>query len=56
METPEVAARLDGVAQAAVELVENYMRLDSAGFFDEAAEELAVRRMEDQLGFMLDPN
>ena len=56
METPEVAARLDGVAQAAVELVENYMRRDSAGFFDEAAEELAVIRMEDQLGFMLDPN
>ena len=56
MHADDVAARLDGVAQAAVELVENYMRLDSAGFFDEAAEELAVRRMADQLGFMLDPN
>jgi len=56
MNTLDVAARLDGVAQAAVDLVESYMRQDSDGFFDEAAEELAVRRMEDQLGYMLDPN
>jgi gas vesicle protein len=56
MTTREVAARLDGVAQAAVDLVETYMRQDSDGFFDEAAEELALIRMEDQLGHMLDPN
>jgi hypothetical protein len=56
METSDVAARLDGVAQAAVELVENYMRQDSDGFFDEAAEERAVEEMADILKGVLDPN
>lgn len=56
MNTREVAARLDGVAQAAVELVANYMRLNSYGFFDDVAEESAVAEMGDQLEDMLDPN
>ena len=56
MRVDDVAARLDEAAQAAVELVENYMRQDSAGFFDEAAEERAVEEMEDILKGVLDPN
>lgn len=56
MGTPEVAARLDEAAQVAVELVENYMRRDSDGFFDEAAEERAVEEMADILKGVLDPN
>ena len=56
MDTPEIAAHLNVVAQNAVQYVEDYMRQDRDGFLDKAAEERAVDEVAGALSSMLDPN
>ena len=56
VQMPEIATRLDGVAQFAVQQVEDFMRKQSIGFFSQAAEDFVVQQMADTLEAMLDPN
>ena len=50
-----LAAHLDNAASSAAQMVDDYMAQDNIGFFDKAAEDLAVIEMGDQLRDIVNP-